>query len=123
MADQVVYFEIMGPDGDAQRDFYANVFGWNPRAVPGFDSYYTMEKDDIGVGGGVGKGPEDGPTYVTIYVEVDSIDDHLASVEAAGGKTVVPRTVIPGTVTFASFADPAGNVIGLVEPSEAADSD
>lgn len=117
MANQVVYFELMGPDGNAQRDFYARVFGWNPEAVPGFDAYYTVEKDDIGVGGGIGKGPEEGPSYVTIYVEVESINDHLAAVEAAGGQTVMPRTEIPGTVTFAMFADPAGNVIGLVEPS------
>jgi predicted enzyme related to lactoylglutathione lyase len=29
---------------------------------------------------------------------------------------VTPRTEIPGVVTFAIFADPAGNTIGLVEP-------
>ena len=30
-------------------------------------------------------------------------------------KTVVPRTVVPGVVTFALFTDPAGNRLGLAE--------
>lgn len=32
-----------------------------------------------------------------------------------GGKTVVPVTEIPDMVTFAQFADPEGNVVGLVK--------
>lgn len=115
MANRVGYFELMGPDGEAQREFYASLFGWNLEAVPGFDAYYTVGADDIGIGGGVGKGPDDGPSYATIYIEVESIDDHLARIEAAGGTTVIPRTVIPDTVVFAMFADPGGNIIGLME--------
>ncbi len=56
------------------------------------------------------------PNYQALYVEVPDIDAHLAKVEAAGGKTVVPRTVIPATVIFGLFTDPAGNLVGLVEP-------
>ncbi|NIO58611.1 MAG: VOC family protein [Acidobacteria bacterium] len=115
MPNQVGYFELMGPDGETQRDFYASLFGWELEAVPGFDAYYTVGGDSIGMGGGVGKGPEGNPSYCAIYIEVDSIDDHLARIEAAGGTTVVPRTVIPDTVIFAMFADPAGNVVGLME--------
>lgn len=118
MANRVAYFELMGPDGDVQRDFYAAMFGWNLQAVPGFGAYYTVGKDAIGIDGGVGKGPDEGPSYATIYIEVDSIDEHLGRIEAAGGSTIVPRTVIPDTVTFAMFADPAGNVVGLMEPDE-----
>jgi predicted enzyme related to lactoylglutathione lyase len=31
----------------------------------------------------------------------------------------MPRTVLPDVVIFALFQDPAGNVIGLVEPGMA----
>ena len=116
MVSQVTHWEIMGEDGDGLRDFYSGVFGWNLEAVPGFDSYYTVSGDDVGgEGGAVGKGMEEMPSYVTMYLGVDSIDDHLAQIEASGGRTIVPRTVIPDTVTFAMFADPAGNVLGLTE--------
>jgi predicted enzyme related to lactoylglutathione lyase len=39
----------------------------------------------------------------------------LRKAERLGGKTVMPPTEIPNMVTFAMFADPDGNVIGLVK--------
>ncbi|MFQ5555430.1 MAG: VOC family protein [Acidimicrobiia bacterium] len=115
MGNKIVHWELMGPDGEALTGFYGDLFGWKATAVPGFDGYHLVEAEDADIGGAVGKGPEEAPSYLTIYIEVDSIDDHLAKVADAGGKTIMPRTVIPGTVTFAMFADPAGNHVGLVE--------
>ncbi len=115
MANKIVYLEFMGPDGPGMKKFYEETFGWTAAAVPGFGDYYTVEAEDAGVGAGVGQGSEEMPAYLTAYIEVDSIDDHLARIESAGGSTVVPRTVIPDTVTFAMFTDPSGNVVGLVE--------
>lgn len=116
MAKPIVHWEIMGPDGAALNTFYADLFGWQGEAVPGFNDYYMITPESAGIGGAVGKGSDDAPTYLTMYIEVDSIDEHLEKITAAGGSTMVPRTVIPGTVTFAMFADPAGNMVGLVEP-------
>jgi predicted enzyme related to lactoylglutathione lyase len=48
------------------------------------------------------------------YVQVDDPAAHLARAEELGGKTVTPVMSIPGMVTLAQFADPEGNVIGLV---------
>ncbi len=115
MANKVVHFEIMGPDPDALAGFYGNLFDWKTEATPGFEGYNLVSADEAGIGGAVGTGPEQMPTYLTFYIEVDSIDRYLERIEQAGGKTVVPRTVIPGMVTFSQFADPAGNVVGLVE--------
>jgi predicted enzyme related to lactoylglutathione lyase len=115
MSNKIVHFEIMGPDGEALTNFYAGLFDWEPQAVPGFDGYNLVASEQSGLGGAVGKGSDEMPNYVTIYIEVDSIDDHLSRIDAAGGSTLMPRTEIPGTVTFAVFADPAGNVVGLVE--------
>jgi predicted enzyme related to lactoylglutathione lyase len=114
-ANPIVHWEMMGPDGDAQKDFYSSIFDWSFQATEGFEGYYMTDAESAGVGGAVGKGPEEMPSYLTLYVQVDSIDDTLAQVSAQGGATVMPRTEIPGVVTFAMFADPAGNVVGLVE--------
>ena len=48
------------------------------------------------------------------------IKDHYRSKEVIdlGGKTVVPETEIPNMVTFALFADPEGNVVGLVKSEQ-----
>jgi predicted enzyme related to lactoylglutathione lyase len=118
MAGRIVHWELMGPDGDALKDFYSTIFGWKSEGVPGFDSYYMVDAESAGVGGAVGKGSNDMPAYLTMYIEVENINDHLQTITSAGGATIVPRTVVPGTVVFAMFQDPAGNIVGLVEPDE-----
>jgi predicted enzyme related to lactoylglutathione lyase len=116
MATKLVHWELMGPDGQALVDFYSKVFGWTPQAATGFDSYHLVDVAQAEPGGAIGQGSEETPAYSVMYFEVDSIDEHLAKVAAAGGMTAVPRTEIPGTVVFALFKDPAGNLVGLVEP-------
>ena len=113
--NRIVHWELLGQDSGAMRDFYSSVFDWKPRDVEGFPHYYTVEEEGIGVAGAVGRGPEDMPSYSCIYVSCDDINETLEAVEEAGGKTVVPRTEIPGIVIFAMFTDPAGNLVGLSE--------
>ena len=113
MPNEIVHFEIMGPDGGALADFYRRAFDWDPTPFEGVDDYFGV--DGGSVAGAVGAGSEDLPAYVAMYLSVDSVDDHLDRIEKAGGSTVVPKTVMPGVVTFAMFRDPAGNVMGLAE--------
>jgi len=117
MANPIVHWELMGPDGDAQKEFYAKIFDWKFTTPDGFGSYHMTEGDDMGVNGALGQGSEEMPSYQCIYVGVDDIDAKLEEIEEAGGKTVVPRTEIPDMVTFAMFQDPAGNFVGIVEGS------
>ena len=114
-ANPIVHWELMGPNGDDLKGFYASIFDWAFSSPEGFDGYHITEGDDMGVNGAVGQGSEQMPTYQCIYVEVDDIDAKLAEVEANGGSTTMPRTEIPDVVTFAMFADPAGNLVGIVE--------
>jgi predicted enzyme related to lactoylglutathione lyase len=115
MADRIVHWELMGPDGDRLKSFYEQMFGWVAEPVPGFEGYHMVDAAHAGVGGAVGTGSDEMPNYLTIYVEVDSVDERLDRAEAQGATTVIPRTVIPGMVTFGMFADPAGNIVGVVE--------
>jgi predicted enzyme related to lactoylglutathione lyase len=105
----------MGPDGDKLAAFYGDLFGWSLTPSPGLDAYNMTDEEETGISGAVGQGNENMPQYQTIYVQVDSVDEHLGKAEGAGGTAVVPRTVIPGMVTFGLFTDPAGNLVGLVE--------
>ena len=111
----IVHWELMGEDGDAQKNFYTSIFDWEFQPTEGFENYYMVDREAIGVGGAVGQGPEQMPAYSTIYVQVESIDESLGKIEANGGSMVMPRTVLPGTVTFGLFHDPSGNLVGLVE--------
>lgn len=112
---KIVHWELMGQDAPALNSFYHELFGWKGEEVPGFDGYTMIPGDDAGVAGAIGAGNEHMPSYQTIYVEVESVDEHLAKAEAGGGTTAVPRTEVPGMVTFGMFHDPAGNLVGIVE--------
>ena len=46
---------------------------------------------------------------------VDDLQSYRDRAGGLGGKVVMPLTVIPGMVTMAQFADPQGNVVGLVK--------
>ena len=114
-ANPIVHWELMGADGDSQKAFYSTIFDWEFESPEGFDGYHLTSADATGIGGAVGQGNENMPSYAAIYVKVDDIEVSLGDIASNGGTTVVPRTEIPGTVTFALFTDPAGNMVGLVE--------
>ena len=67
-----------------------------------------------GINGGIGPVNE-GPNRVTFYVQVDDLQAYLNQAARLGGKMVMPPTEIPNVVTLAMFADPEGNVIGLIK--------
>jgi predicted enzyme related to lactoylglutathione lyase len=54
--------------------------------------------------------------YTIFYVQVDDIPGCLAKATSLGGKTLVGPVDIP-TGSFAWFADPDGNTIGLWKPN------
>ncbi len=54
--------------------------------------------------------------FTHFYVQTDDVAQTLAQIEGLGGKTIVPPVAIP-TGTFAWFADPEGNVVGLWKPA------
>ena len=66
-----------------------------------------------GINCGVAQTP-DSPR-VAVYVSVDDLQAYLDKVASMGGKTIMPPTEIPDMVTMALFADPDGNVIGMVK--------
>jgi len=51
----------------------------------------------------------------TFYVQVPDLQATLDQAVAKGGKVVMPPMEIPGMVTLAQFADPEGNLVGLVK--------
>jgi predicted enzyme related to lactoylglutathione lyase len=106
MSAPIVYFDIAGPDGQKLKDFYSTTFGW------AIDSHFSIAAASTG---GLKGGIRQDPAEKVLYFGVPDIVEALKKIEASGGKTVVPRTVVPGVVTFALFTDPAGNRLGLAE--------
>ena len=119
MKAPVVHFEIMGGKGDELARFYSELFGWS------IDSNNPMKYGRVDTGGGPrsingGVGPsQDGGKRVSIYAQIDDLDATLERVGKLGGKTILPPSEVPGGPKLAMFADPAGNVIGLLQGKQA----
>jgi predicted enzyme related to lactoylglutathione lyase len=114
MGQPVVHFEIGCRDKSRTSAFFGEMFGWT------ISEMGPASMIDTGVPGGIGGhitalGHEP-HNYTIFYVEVDDVPAALAKAESLGGKTLVPPVTIPNG-TFAWFADPEGNTVGLWKPS------
>lgn len=115
MGNPVVHFQIMGKDAPALRSFYKQAFDWNFEPVGGPADYALVS--NAGITGGVGQCPAGDETGVTFFVSVDDIGAALQKVESLGAKTLSGPMPIPGGGQIAQFADPQGQLIGLVQQS------
>ncbi len=117
MGNPVTWFEITSKNSVALRDFYADLFGWQMSAYPGSPPYATVDTGrDGAIGGGIGEA--EGPSRVLFFIEVDDPQAWLDRIVQAGGTMIVPVTDIPGATTFAHFADPEGNILGIYRPAD-----
>lgn len=112
MPNPVAFFEIVGPNGPALQQFYANAFGWavDTTRVPGYGYLDTGEPGAIQ--GGI-REENVAPPERVLYIRVPDLASALERVNAAGGVTIMPPTKLPW-VHFALFRDPAGNLTGLL---------
>jgi predicted enzyme related to lactoylglutathione lyase len=121
--DKIVHFEIPFDDKKRAMKFYADVFGWRLTDMAEM-SYVMAETVDVdgerrpkepgAINGGLFQRPKEAP-HPVVYAGVESVDQTIEKVQAAGGKVVTPKTPIPGMGAFARVVDPEGNVIGLFE--------
>lgn len=118
MAHPVMWFEVLGTDGDTLRKFYGSLFGWRFNANNPIKYGVVDTGDTRGIAGGVGQAASGAGPWVTFYVETTDVARSLTEAERLGGKTVMPRAVTPD-VTMGVFEDPEGHVIGLVEAKAA----
>ena len=114
MAYPVTHFEINAQDAPATQKFYRDLFGWGIDA-DNPDKYGMIDTKTKGTGinGGIGASQQ-GKSWVTFYVECDDPAATLAKAERLGGRRVM-EPMQSMNVTYALFADPEGNVIGLAK--------
>jgi hypothetical protein len=121
MGYPVVHFEVVGKDGAKLVSYYGELFGWNIDANNPMN-YGMVARDDnkaangeLGIGGGVGQGPEGYDGHVTFYVAVPDVEEALQKAESLGGTRVMGPENIMDMVTLGQFKDPEGNMVGVVQ--------
>jgi uncharacterized protein len=109
MGHAVVHFGIGAVDDEAVSAFYRDVFGWDTLAFPSGGGTAFNTRGGDGIIGSVGL------SDAAFYVETD---DLLATCDRAvslGATSVVPLAAVVGPPLFATFKDPDGLAIGLVQ--------
>ncbi len=120
MGQPVIHFEVLGKDADRTQAYYSELFGWevdanNPMNYGIVQREGNTNADGVGIGGGVGVGPDGYPGHVTFYVEVPDVEAALARAESLGGSRMMgPGEPMEGVV-IGLFNDPEGHVLGVVK--------
>jgi predicted enzyme related to lactoylglutathione lyase len=112
---KICYLEIPATDVEASAGFYSSVFAWTVRVRGDGAKAFNDTTGAVSGSWVVGRPPAREPGILT-YIMVDGIEATLKKVVAAGGRLETPFTKIgPGGDAFATFRDPAGNLLGLYQ--------
>jgi predicted enzyme related to lactoylglutathione lyase len=109
----IVHLEFSAKDPKAAGEFYKQLFGWKVEYMEEMD-YVTYAIDESSGGGFLDTADQNFSAGDIIpYISTSDIEASLAKAESLGGKTLLPKTEIPGIGWYAFFADPTGNRVGL----------
>ena len=125
--DRVCHFEIPYEDKARAEKFYQEVFGWRIQDAPTEMPYsfaittavdeQFKPKQPGGINGGMyQRGDEGGSKSPVIVIEVESTEQRIADVQAAGGDHIMGPAEIPNMGIYAQVKDCEGNIIGLWQP-------
>ena len=120
MGQPVVHFEVVGKDAEKLNSYYSELFGWEIDANN--EMRYGMVaregntgRDGVGIGGGIGAGPEGYGGHVTFYVAVPDVEEALQKAESLGGERIMGPETIMDRLTLGHLKDPKGHLIGVVQ--------
>jgi hypothetical protein len=121
-----IWYELMTPDPEGSKAFYDAVVGWNiGEAAPEFNGYRMIGRSDGKFAGGVlpltAEMQQHGARPIWLgYIHVQDVDRSIASIEQAGGKTLMTHD-IPNVGRIAMVTDPQGAPFYVMKPIPPAD--
>lgn len=130
MSNRIVHFEIHAENPERAIAFYKAVFGWDfPVWMDEPVKYWgvmtaNQDSKEPGINGGLmvrkgGAPSEDQPVNAYVCtVEVDSIDEVITKIEAAGGVVALPKHALTGMAWQAYCKDTEGNIFGIHQPDK-----
>ena len=115
---RVMWFELPADDPKRAIAFYEQVFGWTIVKWEGPFDYWqvtTGSDEEPGINGAIL--PRRMAEQVTIdTIAVESVDESLEQIVAAGGSVAQPKQAIPGIGYIAYCTDTEGNLFGIIKP-------
>jgi predicted enzyme related to lactoylglutathione lyase len=109
---KIAYVQIPAIDVDRSAAFYEAVFGWNIRRRSNGEIAFDDGVGEVSGTWVTGRPPSSEPGLL-VYVMVESVGQSLEKIVEAGGAVVTPLTPQGEGEAYATFRDPAGNVLGI----------
>jgi predicted enzyme related to lactoylglutathione lyase len=117
---KICYIEIPAADIERSAEFYRKVFGWHIRQRGDGSTAFDDSVSEVSGTWVRGRASASEPGLL-VYIMVADAATVVESLVAAGGEIVQP--IDPdGREVFATFRDPAGNVLGIYEQPGLADA-
>ena len=116
---KISYVQIPAADADRSADFYESVFGWNIRRRDGGRIAFDDATGEVS-GVWLTDRPPSVQPGLLMYINVEDVQRALEKIVEAGGQIVTPLTPQSEGEAFATFRDPAGNVLGVFHEGGAA---
>ena len=111
----ITHIELSSRDLEETKNFYRNVFEWKITDFP--DMNYATFEAEGGTGGGFNPVSADYPAgQVMFYINTPDLKDTLNKIKAAGGTILLESLEITGIGVMATFKDPTGNIVSLLQP-------
>jgi predicted enzyme related to lactoylglutathione lyase len=115
----MMWFELPADDPKRAIAFYEKVFGWTIVKWEGPFDYWqiiTGPDDEPGINGAIFSRRRMAERVTTDTIAVESVDDSLEQIVAAGGSVSRPKQAVPGIGFIAYCTDTEGNLFGIIQP-------
>jgi uncharacterized protein len=116
MQNPFVWHDLMTPDVEGAKKFYAEVVGWSFTHQP--PAYHVANVGKMGVGGIMQTPPElkSMQPFWAGYIFVPDVDAACAEIKRLGGKVHRDPWDVPGVLRMAVVADPTGASFNIMQP-------
>ena len=117
---RISYLDFSAEDPERAVNFYSKIFGWQINKWDGpmeFWEIKTGEPNELGIDGGLSKRDRIG-RWTTPFINVSSVEQYIAKIEAGGGRIIQPKAAIPGIGYTMLFKDTESNTIVLFEENK-----
>ncbi len=111
MDQQISAFEITCRNAALLKEFYSGMFGWTI-SEPDSEGLSTIECGGS-IGGRLFQPPENVPSSLITFIQVESVQGSLRNAETLGGGILFGPLEEADGSTIGMFTDPEGIMIGL----------
>jgi predicted enzyme related to lactoylglutathione lyase len=114
------YLEFNVPDTKQAAKFFKTVFGWDAQGWGDSDYLVADNGEGPGASAGIDKVKEGKQPNTVAVVTVDSVDEAVKTIVAAGGKIVTEKFAVGEEGHAAYFTTPGGLMMSVYEANEKA---